>query len=175
MKDKQTRLAIILVIITILVVVITFIVDNNKKQEKQTEINIVTNYSNFYTVNSCLYRTITYIFSDDTESLLKILNDDYKEKNNINSNNVLSIFPKVESDSTFDSKKMYYEQQSNNIIKYYVSGIIMKNQIYDEELLPQDDLSNMVYFIVYMDQENKIFSVEPYDGEIFIGGVDNEK
>ena len=27
-----------------------------------------------------------------------------------------------------------------------------------------------VYFIVYLDSKNKIFSIEPYDGKVFIEG-----
>ena len=69
---------------------------------------------------------------------------------------------------------MYYEQLNSGITKYYVYGEIQKNQIFDEgidESIKGED----AYFIVYIDWENEIFSIQPYDGEIFIGGVLNEK
>ena len=31
-----------------------------------------------------------------------------------------------------------------------------------------------IYFIVYLDTENEIFSIEPYDGNVFINGLDGE-
>lgn len=172
MKDKSKLIAIILVIVTIVVVVLTSVL---KKDEKQTEkeINIVTNYSNFYTVDSCLYRTITYIATKDTESLLLILSDDYKKENKIDANNVLSLFSSVEEDSIFSSKKMYYEVINSNLNKYYVYGQLEKNQLLDDDLMGETEYKDL-YFIVYLDTNNKTFSVEPYDGNIFIGGEFNE-
>lgn len=173
MKDKQTRLAIILVIVTILVVGITFIINKKEVAETQNKINIVTNYSNFYTVNSCLYRTITYLSTNDKESTLLILSDEYKKQNNINQDNVLSIFPIIGENFTFSSKKMYYQNLDNGIVKYYVYGTAVENEILDDELITEVKGIDL-YFIVYIDTNSNIFSVEPYDGEIFIGGVANE-
>ena len=174
MKDKQTKLAIILVIVTVLVVVISFVLNKNKEGIKENEIKIVTNYSNFYTVDSCLFRTVTYLSTKDKESINLILNDKYKNKNNISENNVLSVFPTIDENHIFASKKMYYENLENNIVKYYVYGTVIENKILDDDLITSEQGTDL-YFIVYIDTNGSIFSVEPYDGEIFIGGVDNEK
>lgn len=172
MKDKYKLVAIILVIITILVVVLTNLFNKDDKQ-LENKIEIVTNYSNFYTVDSCLYRTITYIASKDSQSLLSILSSNYKKENNIDSSNILSLFNSIEEDSVFISKKMYYEKINNNISKYYVYGLVEKNQIIDDALTVDNQYTNQ-YFIVYLDTINKTFAVEPYDGSIFIGGENNE-
>ena len=172
MRDKSKLLAIILVIITILVVVLTNIFNKDNKEEKQ-KIEIVTNYSNFYTVDSCLYRTITYITAGDKKSVLALLSNKYKKENNINSSNVMDLFKSIEEDSIFVSKKMYYEEINSNIIKYYVYGHIEKNQILDDEFTQKREYKES-YFIVYLDTTNKTFSVEPYDGDVFIGGEINE-
>ncbi len=172
MKDKSKLVAIILVIITILVVVLTNFFNKDDKQ-LENKIEIVTNYSNFYTVDSCLYRTITYIASKDSQSLLSILSSNYKKENNIDSSNILSLFNSIEEDSVFISKKMYYEKINNNITKYYVYGLVEKNQIIDDALTVDNQYTNQ-YFIVYLDTINKTFAVEPYDGSIFIGGENNE-
>lgn len=172
MKDKSKLIAISLVIITIVVVVITFIIDNNK-EEKNNDILIVTNASNFYTVNSCLYRTITYLSSSDKESLLRLLSEEYKEKNGITQENVMDLFFDVTETSTFVSEKMYYEYITKDINKYYVQGHIQENQIFDGELLTKQDY-DAVYFIVYLDSNKNIFSIEPYDGKIFKEGLDEK-
>lgn len=172
MKDKSKLVAIILVIITILVVILTNLFNKDDKQ-LENKIEIVTNYSNFYTVDSCLYRTITYIASKDSQSLLSILSSNYKKENNIDSSNILSLFNSIEEDSIFISKKMYYEKINNNITKYYVYGLVEKNQIIDDALTLDNQYTNQ-YFIVYLDTTNKTFAIEPYNGDIFIGGETNE-
>lgn len=169
MKDNSKLTAIILAILTVIVVIGTFIYNKNNKSTEENKIDIVTNYSDFYTVNSCLYRVITYLGKKDTDSMEKVLYDGYKKPKNINSENLISLFPKVDSDSTFTSMKMYYEKVNSNITKYYVYGRIYKNQVVDEEIPNKQDYLDS-YFIVYLDSSNKTFSIEPYSGEIFING-----
>lgn len=175
MKDKSKLTALILGIITIIVVVISFITKANEESEVE-DISIVTNYSNFYTVESCLYRTINYISSNDKESLYLVLNDNYKKENNILQENVLNLFSSVEENSTFISKKMYYQEINDNITKYYVYGYVQKNQIFDDSETNKLEYKDM-YFIVYMDKTNKTFSIEPYSREDFnsLGGDNNGK
>lgn len=176
MKDKSKLTAIILVVITILVVVLSFLFDKDKQDNKIEDIRIVSNYSNFYTVDSCLYRTINYISSKDSESLILILNDEYKKDNNITQENVLNLFSNIDEGSTFISKKMYYQKISDNITKYYVYGQVQANQIYDDFDMTEFSYNDM-YFIVYMDTVNKTFSVEPYSSEMFLNldGDTNEE
>ena len=169
MKDKSKIVAIILAIAAVSILIYTYFFDN-KKEENKEDIRIVTNYSNFYTVNSCLYRLITYIASNDSDSLLLVLDEDYKLENNINKDNVLSVFNNnIDENSTFVSRKMYYEKLKGNITKYYVYGYVEKNQLFDEDFTNKLNYEDM-YFIVYLDTVNKTFAVEPYSGEIFIGG-----
>ena len=160
MKDKKNIYLILLVVVTLIILIVTYITNNNEKDKKE-DINIVVNYNDFYTVDSCLYRVVTYITSKNTENLLLVLNDKYKQKNNISSKNILDIFYKIDEDSTFVSEKMYYVGVSDNITKYYVYGKV-------EQEYYTNDSSFDAYFIVYLDKTNKTFSVEPYDGEIFL-------
>lgn len=173
MRDKSKLTAIILVIITLLVVIGTFIYNKINPKKVESDINIVTNYSNFYTVNSCLYRFITYLSTNDTDSLMLMLNEDYKNKNSVNKDNVLNKFTDVDENSTFSSRKMYYEKINNNVTKYYVYGYIEKNELSQDDIISNSEYKD-AYFIVYLDTENKIFSVEPYSGDIFINGDNNE-
>lgn len=172
MRDKKNLIAIVLVIITVLVVIISYFF-NNEDKEKNIEIKIVTNYSDFYTVNSCIHRTVGYLSQKDSDSVYYVLNEKYKKENNINKNEVLNIFDSVDENSTFVSKKMYYEEISENLVKYYIEGYIEQNIIYDEyDFVDNSNLNN--YFIVYLDRDNKTFSVEPYNGEFFKSGDLNE-
>ena len=173
MKDKSKLLTIIVVIVTILVVVFNYLYNKSQKEDIKKDINIVTNYSNFYTVNSCLYRTVTYISLKDKETLMKLISEEYKNNNEITLNNILNLFPNIDENSTFEAKKMYYENMKGNLVKFYVYGHIKDNQILDDFEVTKLNYQN-VYFIVYLDFERKIFSVEPYDGELFLGGDNDE-
>ena len=170
-KDNSKKVAIGLVILTILVVVVSFILDSNKSIEREK--NLVVSPSDFFTVNSCLYRTVSYVASSDTDSLLKVLDSNYKKKNNINSSNVLSKFSGITEDSTFVSRKMYYEKLSDSITKYYVYGIIEENILHDYDTVEESNDIDM-YFIVKLDSEKMTFTIEPYDGEIFVDGDSDE-
>ena len=56
---------------------------------------------------------------------------------------------------------MYYEKLSNNIYNYYVYGKLKKDTI------DNNDLGTDYYLIVKIDKEKLLFSVTPYNGEIF--------
>lgn len=174
MKDKSKLLIIGLVALTLIVVILSFVFNRNNDNKGENKINIVTNYSNFYTVNSCLYRLITHVTSKDSESLILLLNDNYKKENNITKDSVLGLFSNIDTDSTFVSRKMYYEKINQNITKYYVKGYVEKNQLFDFEEIVQTNKTDM-YFIVYLDSLNKTFSIELYDGKIFLEGDLDEK
>lgn len=174
MKDKSKLIAIILVIVTLIVVFISNFINNDEKVDVKEDINIVTNYSNFYTVNSCLYRVTTYLSLQDKEKIYLLLDDNYKSNNNVTEDNVLDLFEDVDSDSTFISKMMYYSKISENLTKYYVKGTVEKNQIYDDEPLDRQKQPE-IYFIVYLDSSSKTFSIEPYNGKIFIEGDNYEE
>ena len=170
-ERKKLYLAIILPIITIIIVVVSF--TTRQSNDIKHDISILKQPSEFFTVNSCLYRTITYVSNKDTDSLLKVLSDTYKKKNKINANNVLKVFPSINGEATFVSKKMYYEKINNKIKKFYVKGIVKKNTIHDFSQVEKEE-NDYIYFIVTMDSKKQVFSIEPYDGEIFMDGDTNE-
>lgn len=169
MQDKSKLKVIILFIITVVVVLVSFLLKSNEEQ-KEKDINIVTNYSDFYTVNSCLYRFLTYVSSNDNESLLLVLDENYKSQNDITKDNIINIFNDITSGTSFNSRKMYYQELNNNITKYYVYGYV-ESYVFGS---PYSTNTIEKYFIVYLDKENQTFSIEPYNGEIFIGGEVNE-
>ena len=173
MKDKSKLIAIVLAIAAISVIIFSVFFGNKDNKTESSDAQIVTNYSNFYTVNSCAYRVITYLGSKDADNMMLVLNDTYKQKNKVKQENVLSLFPTVEEGSTFVSTKMYYKKLSSKLTKYYVKRYIEKNVLNE---LNNNNLEKVeTYFIIYLDSESQLFSIEPYSGELFIGGEQNGK
>ena len=164
--DGDKIIAIILVILVIVVLSVDYFLKKVKSNE-ENKVSIVTDYNDFYTVDSCLYRVMTYINSKNNDDLLLVLNDEFKEKNNVE--NVLSLFNDIPNNSTFTSRKMYYKKLNDNITEYYVLGYLFPDKYYESMTEYFNSKSNL-YFIVYLDSKNLTFSIEPYDGEIFTGG-----
>ena len=173
MKDNSKYIAIVLAILAIIVIAISLFKKEDNKNENFEPL-IVTNASNFYTVNSCLYRVTNYIAEKDLDSLQLVINDEYKKQNKITTKNILDLFFDVEVGSTFVSEKMYYETISSSLTKYYVKGHIEANKIMDDAPL-HSELYDSVYFVVYLNSSDKLFSIEPYDGQIFKEGDSDEK
>ena len=170
-KDNTKFLAVFLVLLTIIVLAVSFF--SKEKKEEKGELYIVTSPSQFFTVNSCIYRTITYVSKKNTDSLMNVLDKNYLKKNSIKKENVLTVFPKIEENSTFVSKKMYYKKLSKYITKYYVYGMIKKEILHDYSNIENED-SIEKYFIVTLDSKNQTFSIEPCDKKTFLEGEKNE-
>ena len=166
MDDKILKKIWLLSIVIILIAFSIYLINKediriNTNSLKGESVQIVKNYNDFYTVNSCIYRYLTYLQNNDTNSLLKVLNEDFIRTNGINSTNIYNYLISYDGNVNFNSKKMYYEEMSSNVIKYYVYGYVEKDIM--DSFPEQID----AYYIVILDKENKVFSIQPYNGEIF--------
>ena len=168
MKDKTNLIALILVIVTAIVLIVTYITKNKNNDTDEEKVSIVTNYSDFYTVDSCLNRFIIFLSSNNKSDVFSILNEEYKEKNDITEDNVLDLFESIKEGSSFVSKKMYYTSIDKNVYKYYVYGSIEYSELYIDN--SSNTNSTDTYFIVYIDKNKHLYSVEPYYGNIFTNG-----
>ena len=130
-----------IIILIFLIVISLFIYNNlNKNNEEKTlkpnnnKVKLVTNYSRFFTVNSTINKFLAYLEGKDTDSILKILDDEFKTNNNVNSNNVYTFFPKLDNSLyTFTSREMYYEDISDDFIKFYIYGALNEENM-DESI-----------------------------------------
>lgn len=167
MEEKNLKKIWIISIFVILILFSMYLVfsqertldsENNNTKENYS---IVKNYNDFYTVNSCVYRYLTYIQSSNKDALLKVLSDDFISKKGINKNNVLNNVDSLSGNVSFSSQKMFVEELSQNVFKYYVYGFIEKDIMDD---FPERKEG---FYIVVLDKKNEVFSIEPYDGKVF--------
>ena len=163
-ENVWTKKKIILIscLAVIAIIILIFQLLGNKKE---SDIKIVTSSSKFYTVSNCVYRYITYLQSQDVDSLISVLDSSYKKSNNIVKDNVLDKLGTLNSNYNFEARKMYQQTLNENTTKYYVYGYLYEDTI-DQNMKNKQDY----YIIVTLDTEDKIFSITPYDGEIFISG-----
>ena len=161
-KKTIIMLAIFGLLLIVAAIIMRLSKNENVTENKEEEsIAIVKNYNDFYTVNSCIYRYITFVKNKDANTLMKLLDDEFIKSNNINSTNLFNYLNTYEGNISFNSRKMYEEKVSNDITKYYVFGYVEKDII---DSLPEQQEA---YFVVKMDSKNKIFTIMPYSGELF--------
>ena len=166
---KYLIILVCLIIVTLILYNINTKNDNNDNKLENNKIKLVDNYSRFFTVNSNINKFIIFLQSKDTNSLLEILDDDFKTENNINENNIYNYFPKLDQESySFTARKMYFEELSNNYYKFYVKGEL------NQETIDESNFISNYYFIVKMDTEKRIFSISPINNNEFLE-VTNEK
>lgn len=165
-KNKQNILILFGIIIVLIIVLIKIFGGN----EDNNNIEIVKSSSRFYTISNCVSRFINYLYSEETDNLLLLLESNYKKKNKINEENLYSKINKLDNYYNFEARKIYQEIINDHKIKYYVFGYLGLNDIfanYNEK--------NEFYIIVYLDRKDSTYSIEPYNGKIFKNGDLNEK
>ena len=135
--------------------------DRDKVEVSKSKYVLLSDYSRFFTVNSCIYKYIVYVENKDVKNIISVLDEKYKTAKNISDNNVFDYVDKLNGNYSFKSKKIYYEKVSDNKYIYYVFGSLYKETI--------DGIENEEekYYLVNMDNENQLFSIAPYDGKIF--------
>lgn len=164
MKEKKDYTLLIIICVILLCIVVLLFLNNNDKEvilSEEPKYRLVEDYSRFFTVNSCVYKYITYLSSNKIDDLLKVLDEDYVNNNNINSDNVYNFVSKLNGNYSFKSKKIYYQVGNDNLVKYFVYGYLI------EETIDGIGSKQDYYLIVNLDLENQLFSVSPYDGKMF--------
>ena len=163
-EERNKRVLAVILSIAVIALIAYNLFFTKKEVEEQIDtatISIVTDNSRFYTVSSCVVKFFAYMNSNNKDSIIKLLSEDYKTKNNINTSNLYSYVTKFKVHSSFAPMKMYSQKLSKYVTKYYVYG---KSE---EEGTNATGLSSDYYLIVYLDESSLTFSIEPYDGEIF--------
>ena len=167
--SKKINIAIYLFATLIIIIVLFMYNDINKKKVEYDKTPvIVKNFDDFYTISNCIDKYLNYVKMQDKTAVLNLLTKRYKEDNHINEKN---IFNKINlgKNPIFISKKMLYKHTNENEYKYYVYGI-QKDFILNSTNGYNEENNLEAYYILYINMEQKIFSIEPYDGKDFIKG-----
>lgn len=174
----------IFLIITIMLIILLIFNIKNKDNLDQTQISIgdpgeeidfsttqvetVTEKIDYYTVRNCINQYLSYLNEDSSiyyvgdemntdmqkDYIYNLLSSEYKEKNNITIENLLSKINTVNQEQTFIPLKMKVLQKEN-VNKYIVYGVIQTT--IDNEFIKE------CYMIVNLDYNNKTFSIEPIE------------
>ena len=165
LEKKDYILIGVFVALILALFIIVRIQDKKAQAERDAEANkekyvLVNDKSTFFTVESCANRYILSLCNNNTDDLLKLIDQDYIENHGLNKNNIVKHLGALDDLYTIKAKKMYYVTKGN-IKQYYVYGLIRKN------FINEYDYGKDYYLIVNVDSAKQLFSIEPYDGEYF--------
>lgn len=123
----------------------------NIKEEKS--IKEVTNSIMFFSIESCIDQYMEYLSQQNNEAVYAVLDNKYKEDNNITLNNVLNkLNIKEKKNLDYDIQKMLVNGDGENIQTYYVYGVTREKEGNKKES----------YITVKVDIENNLFTIMPY-------------
>lgn len=155
MSEKiEIKIIMFLVLLTLLLVAIFGF---NKKEGK---LELLKDSSEFYMISGCVNRYFLYQIDPDTDKVYTILNKDYKKEKNITLENIKDTISLETIMYTYDAKKIYKQQLSKNVFRYYVTGLAQPQTLEGNG----DTVTRK--FVVTLYHQNSTFDIKPYEGNI---------
>lgn len=171
MKNKFYKNKKNIVMIILILFLIGFLIFRIISSIESKKVEIVTSSSKFYTVSNCVSRYIYLLYSEDIDNLLLVLDNSYEKDNKVTKNNLLDKIGKLDSLYSFEARKIYQQEVNDDVIKYYVFGYLKKETLD----YVSDDEKKDFYLIVLLNSKKMTYSIIPYNGEIFVKEVNDER
>ncbi len=168
-RDKNILETILIIIISIVLAASVLISDAIKAQKVKLESMktiLVKDNSRYFTVIGCAEKFIENVSNKKTENILLLIDPNYKERNRIESSNLYSYVPSLDSSSSYNyiGREMYEHKISKNVTEYFVRGFIKTNKMDELPIYMPYDMT------VTLQESEFTFTVKPG-----IGGLDYEE
>ena len=169
--NKTTKIEVVIIIILIAVFGISFIyakTTEGKADEEtiDTTVTALSDVNRFFTIDSAISKYFSYVTSKNSESILKILDEDYIERNNITSSNIYNFVGNYNSNIKSNLEEAYQISSYNNIYKYYVKVGLKLETLYDSTL------QEYAYYIVTINENELTFAVEPISETLYLNKIE---
>lgn len=169
MKELNEKEKNILTIIVALGVLVVFLgasligkyFDAKKEKEESMKTVLVTDNSRYFTVLGCADKFISYLKEGDAESLLLLLEEEYKDSFGVNVGNVKNFLPALDKDSMYEyvGEEMFQHRVSEKVVEYYLKGKIKKSILDEQSTFKRYDLTVILY------EDKFLFAVKPGIGD----------
>lgn len=116
-------------------------------------VTILTNHSTFFSIEKLMTRYFLYLRAGNNEAVYDIIEDSYKDENEINEQNVIETLRINTYEGNYTAKEIY-ERKDNYKPIYFISGTLEKN-----------GTRTPCYFIMKQDKENISFKLKPITEE----------
>lgn len=181
-KLEKIILAIIALLVVLLITIVLLVINLNQASQKkgatdeqtimntykpieelevQQDIRLVDSYSQYYSIWECIKQYYTNIGKKKQQEVYQVLDSQYIQQNSITVSNVLEKVTKINSQEPDYHIKQMHIQESDRVSLYYISGYLKENA--------KSQQYRVTYFIVYLDNYNATYAIEPiakakYDG-----------
>ena len=164
--NKISKIELSISIILIIVFGITFIfmkTSELRTEEEKIDTTVIAlqDVNRFFTIDSAIDKYFSYITLKSDESLLKTLDEDYVERNNITTSNIYNFVGNYESNIKSNLDEAYQVSSYKNIYKYYVKVALKSETLYDSTLQGYN------YYIITINENELTFGVEPISETIY--------
>lgn len=169
-SETERKVLIIWLIIGVLVFLAVVLI-NIKPKISKIELpstkpgeNHVSDRIRYYTVKNAINKYYSYKNVSDYDSVIKILDSSYVEKNHIDEDTVTTFIGESDNMMTFETGIMCLKSVKAGVYVYVVEG--------NEVTMSTGEEKNKMYYQVTLDGNTSLFSVLPISEEIY-GGVCN--
>lgn len=145
---------------------------NNEETENEVESNsediseegndsslkIVDDRDTFYTVADCVENYLNYCVDKDANIIYNLLDEEYKEKFDINEENVLSKVETYDTYKVFRPKKIYQMEQDEKVTRYFVYGT-MRDETNARDISITERQETDIYMSVRLNYRNSTYSI----------------
>lgn len=169
--NKTTKIEVVIIILLIAVFGISFIYAKTTERRAEDEtidttVTALSDVNRFFTIDSAISKYFSYVTSKNSESILKILDEDYIERNNITSSNIYNFVGNYEANIKTSLEEAYQFSSYNNIYKYYVKVALKLETLYDSTL------QGYLYYIVTINENELTFAIEPISETIYLNKIE---
>ena len=169
--NKTSKIELSIVILLVVIFCGSFIYMKSMEVMKDnesinTDVVALADVNRFFTIDSAISKYFSYVTSKNSESILKILDEDYIERNNITSSNIYNFVGNYNSNIKSNLEEAYQISSYNNIYKYYVKVGLKLETLYDSTL------QEYAYYIVTINENELTFAVEPISETLYLNKIE---
>lgn len=137
--------------------------ENDNSNEEKITFKYLTDHRRYFVLSDIIERYYSYIFVKDHNKLFSILTDEFKEKNEININNIGLKMPKYDKYYSPNIEEIYYLEKNNKVLSYFLKIILI-----EDDIDKQEGFENFAdYLEVILDENNLTFQISPIDSVIY--------
>lgn len=168
--NKTTRIEVIIICFLIIIftvsLIYTRIFEGHVEEEKiDTTVVALADVNRFFTIDSAISKYFSYVTSNNSNFLFKVLDQDYVRRNNITSSNIYNFVGNYESNINSSLEEAYQVSSYKNVYKYYVKVALKLETLYTSTLQGYN------YYIVTIDENDLTFAIEPISDIIYLSKI----
>lgn len=174
-KRVLVLIGIILVIISLIAIILSMLFKDEKENNPSTpgnnpnsyiiskEIEELKDEDTFFTLQNSINSYYNLLSNKNTNELLKILDNDYKNSKNINNGNIYNVINADYETVSYIAKSIYYNPNSS-ITYYFINGYLTNLTMMEDDY----DYYKNVNFLIIVDEKTKYYNLLPLDNNIDI-------